>query len=283
MTSKSPSNPCRTRWAYVNKYKIFQILAAVLSLVPLHASANPRPLPFTYIYETLGKGEAEIEQYVDMTPVRVLAVSGERAWYAASQFKTEFEYGITDRLELGLYVNFAPSNPAFALTPTIGNGNGFKQRLRYRLAELGQWPVDVALYGEVSENEREIELEGKIIVQRHLGPLRMVANAWAEHEIEYNGEREWVLNPTAGAVLEVSPPVQPGFEYWMRAEYGDEETARNFNMGPHHFVGPTLLLEFGKLWWSTGAYVRLNDIHRSAAIGDNLGRVWIRSVIGIGL
>jgi hypothetical protein len=283
MTSKSPCSPRWACGAYVDKYKIFQILAVISLLAPLRASANPRPLPFTYIYETLGKGEAEIEQYVDMTPVQILSVSGDHAWYAASQFQTEFEYGITDRLELGLYVTLAPSNPAFTSIPTIGNGNGIKQRLRYRLAELGQWPVDVALYGEVSENEREVELEGKIIVQRHLGPLRIVANAWAEHEIEYNGEREWVLNPTAGAVLEVSPTVQPGFEYWMRAEYGDEETARTFNMGPHHFIGPTLLLQFGKLWWSTGAYARLDDMHRSAAIGDNLGRLWMRSVIGVGL
>jgi hypothetical protein len=35
------------------------------------ASGTPRPLPFTYNYETLGEGELEVEQYVDLDPIRV--------------------------------------------------------------------------------------------------------------------------------------------------------------------------------------------------------------------
>ena len=247
------------------------------------ANANPRPLPFTYIYETLSEGDAELEQYVDMTPVRAYSASGDRVWYAASQFQTEFEYGITNRLELGLYVTFVPTNPAYSLTPTLMDGNGLKQRLRYRFADVGQWPLDIALYGEVSENEREVELEGKIIVQRHFGRLRVVANAWAEREFYYNGNREWVLNPTGGAVFEITPAVQTGLEYWMRTEYPNSGTARVFNQGPHHFLGPTVLLQFGKLWWTTGAYLRLNEYGRTVAVGDSFGPVWIRTVIGVGL
>jgi hypothetical protein len=258
-------------------------IALLGTLATTQALANPRPLPFTYIYETLSQGESELEQYVDMTPVRVYSVSGDRVWYAASQFQTEFEYGITNRLELGLYVTFTPSNANYSLTPTLTNGNGLKQRLRYRLAEVGQWPLDIALYGELSENEREVELEAKLILQRHFGPLRLVANAWAEREYYYDGEKEWVLNPTAGAVFEVTPTIQPGVEYWMRAEFSDEGGTRSFNQGPVHYGGPTMLLEFGKFWWSTGVYFRLSDIHRSAALGDAFGKYWFRSVVGIGL
>lgn len=257
------------------------VLLGTLASTPVRA--NPRPLPFTYIYETLAKGDAEIEQYVDMTPVRVYSVSGNRTWYTASQFQTEFEYGITNRLELGLYVTFVPANSSYTLTPTMIEGNGIKQRLRYRFSDVGQWPIDVALYGELTENEREVEVEGKVILQRHLGPLRLAANAWAEREYYYDGSKEWVLNPTAGAVVEATATVQPGVEYWMRAEYPDGGGTRSFNQGPVHYGGPTMLLEFGKLWWSTGAYFRLSDIHRSAAIGDSYGKYWIRSVVGIGL
>jgi hypothetical protein len=265
---------CRSR-----RRHIIAVLLFGLGYVP-GAKANPRPLPFTYIYETLSEGDAELEQYADMTPVRVYSATGDRAWYAASQFQTEFEYGITNRLELGLYVTFVPTNPAYSLTPTLMEGNGLKQRLRYRFADVGQWPLDIALYGEVSENEREVELEGKIIIQRHVGWLRVVANAWAERELYYNGNREWVLNPTAGAVFEVTPAVQTGLEYWMRAEYPNN---RVFNQGPHHFLGPTVLLQFGKLWWTAGAYLRLNEYGHSAVVGDGFGPVWIRTVIGVGL
>ena len=73
------------------------------------AAANPRPLPFTYPYETLAEEEVEIEQYVDMTPVRAIPVAtGQPAWLNIYRLQTEFEYGITDRLELGLYVQYVP-------------------------------------------------------------------------------------------------------------------------------------------------------------------------------
>jgi len=269
--------------AFQSRNLVASVLVVFGAFSPANAKANPRPLPFTYIYETLSEGDAEIEQYVDMTPVRAYSASGNRTWYAASQYQTEFEYGITNRLELGLYITLVPSDSAYSLTPTMPEGNGVKQRLHYRLGETDQWPLDIALYGELSENQREVEIEAKIIVQRHIGRLRIVANAWAEREFCFNGNREWVLNPTAGAVFEITPSVPPGIEYWMRAEYPDGSLPRVFNLGPHHFLGPTLLLQFGKLWWSNGVYVRLNGYGRPVAVGDNFGNIWLRSVIGIGL
>src|ERR1700690_3187179 len=75
------------------------------------ASANPRPLPYTYIYETLSKGDAEAELYTDLAPIKVDDSNGHLIWYLASQFQTEVEYGLTDRLELGLYVTAAIFDP----------------------------------------------------------------------------------------------------------------------------------------------------------------------------
>src|SRR5689334_9210226 len=86
------------------------VLLAVSALAP-RALANPRALPFTYPYETLPQGEAEIEQYIDMTPTKATFSSGIPTTTALFLFQTEYEYGITDRLELGLYVQLAPSTP----------------------------------------------------------------------------------------------------------------------------------------------------------------------------
>ncbi|HVY37895.1 MAG TPA: hypothetical protein VHM31_08165 [Polyangia bacterium] len=254
------------------------VAIAVASLAAT-ARATPRPLPFTYIYETLPAGDAEIELYTDLTPLRLVDPSANPGTYLATQYQLEVEYGLTDRLELGLYLTLAPMDPGWSFAPAMPEGNGVKQRLRYRFADAGRWPVDLAVYGEVTENQREIELEAKVILQRRIGPVRLAANAWAEHELYYSGRREWVLNPTAGAVLEKWPALQPGVEYWMRGELSG---SGSWVLRPQHYLGPTVLLQWGKIWWSNGLYFLLNGLHSPpVGSGDPFGAIWARTIIGI--
>lgn len=248
---------------------------------PATAHATPRPLPFTYIYETLPAGEAEIELYTDLTPLRLVDAAAVPSTRLVPQAQVEVEYGLTDRLELGLYLVYVPTDfSGFLYAPHMTEASGIKQRLRYRFADAGRWPVDLALYGELVENDHELEFEAKVILQRRVGPLRIAANAWAELEYEWAAsEKALVLNPTAGVVLERSITVQPGLEYWMHGEYVN---GAGWVIKPTHYVGPTLLLQFGKIWWSSGIYLRANGLQTPAVgSGDPLGAVWARSIVGI--
>jgi len=267
-------------------------VAAAL-LYSVCSEATPRPLPFTYTYDTLGKGESEVEQYVDLTPVKAIATTGSPVWYTATQFQTEFEHGITDRLELGLYAAFLPTSPgeAYSDTATLTEGTGFKERLRLRIAEEGELPLDLALYGELVEYTTEFEIEAKVILQKRFGKLRVAANAWAEREFYYAvNQQDWVLNPTVGATYQVTPSFHVGVEYWMRVEFPDPAPAvRPFSVGPNQFVGPALMFAFGSLWWSTGIYARVNDVGRTALptnadqLPDDYGPIWARTIVGLEL
>jgi hypothetical protein len=272
------------------KFVIFAALGASVALALLSgpARANPRPLPFTYPHEQLAEGATELEQFGDFTPVRASSTAtGAPVWYGLVQFQTEFEHGITDRLELGLYFTYLPAPPAsdFTDAPTGTQGNGLKQRLRYKLADTGAWPIDVSLYGELAENEHELEVEGKVILQRRVGAMRLMANLTAEQAFDFDGERDVVLAPSAGATFEVTPSVQPGIEWWMRAEYAETHVppSREFELGPHHYLGPALLLQFGPLWWTNGVYLRVSDFGHTLRPGESFGHVWVRSVLGIGI
>jgi hypothetical protein len=264
-------------------------VATVLSLstAAAVAGATPRPLPFTYTADTLAAGETEVEQYVDMTPVVATdATQNKPVWYAATQFQTEFEHGITDSLELGLYIAFQPDpGSAYTNTATLTEGTGFKERLRYRLADMGRWPIDVALYGELVEYTNEFEIEAKVILERRIGKLRIAANAWVEREFYYaQNQQDWVLNPTVGATYEIVPAFHAGVEYWMRVEFPDPAPdPRPFSIGPNQFVGPALMVNLGHLWWSTGIYARVNDVNRVAQPLDDFGPIWVRTVIGLEL
>jgi hypothetical protein len=248
-------------------------------------NANPRPLPYTYPYETLPAEQAEIEQYVDISPVRIVdpedASGNGRIWDQQYKLQTEFELGITDRLELGLYVVFnndAGGPLAF---------DGIKQRLRYRFAEEGEWPVDTAVYGEVSEFHDEIEFEEKLILSKRFGMLRAMANLWFEESLEhYEGELEGSFHPTGGVTAEITPVFHVGAEYWGSGKFENDApagTIAHFNNGFHHYVGPAVSLQFGKIWWSTAAYYRLDQAGRSTEVGDQFGHAWVRTVIGISL
>ncbi len=265
------------------------LAAAAVFSASIAAVANPRPLPFTYQHEQLGAGESEIEQFVDLTPTRAQdSNSGKPVWYGLTEFTTEYETGITDSLELGLYVTLVPaaSPDASVHAPQAIEGNGVKQRLRWALAPTGLWPLDVSLYGETSENEREFELEGKILLQRRFGIARIIANLSAEQEYYYRGHaRDFVLNPSAGVTFEPVPQLKPGLETWMEGEWPEIHAPkpRPFALGPHVYVGPTLLWQVGRIWWSNGVYVRATDRNHTLEPGEAFGNVWVRTVIGIGL
>jgi hypothetical protein len=254
------------------------LLSALVLSISTAASATPKPLPFTYGVDTNGKGKGEVEQYVDLVPVYAVDGSGAAARYFATQLQTEVEYGLLDNLELGLYASLVPEAGGYSAIPSLTEGNGAKQRLRWRLADPGDWPVDVALYGEVAETNEEIELEWKLILDRRFGALRLLANAWFEEEFYFDGTTEFVANPTAGVTYQVTPSFSPGVEWWMRWDSGGD-----WNGGPHSYLGPTMRFVFGEFFWTTGFYVRLDDVHHRLAPGeDAFGPVWFRSIVGFG-
>lgn len=271
---------------------IFMCGAGVL-LTSSISAANPRPLPFTYPYQTLPEGSLELELYSDVVPLRVQAdesdASQGKLWEPRYQLQNEIEYGISDRWELGFY-------QVFEANPKAGGENGLlfdglKFRLRTRVAEAGDLPVDVGLYFELETMHDELSFEGKVNLERDIGKLRLMTNLWVEEQIArpldgkaHGREADFIINPTLGGTYEVTSRLNLGVEYWARGQLsasGGDEIERE-NSRVHHFVGPALHLGFGKLWWSLGLYAHLNDVQKPK-VGADYGPAWVRSVLGLEL
>ncbi|HEY4242988.1 MAG TPA: hypothetical protein VGM88_24400 [Kofleriaceae bacterium] len=260
------------------------VVLAVIASLAAAAHANPRALPFTYTTDTLAPGKVEIEQYADLDPVK----AGEGHDYFATEFLTEIEIGIADRLELGLYFTLAPhpdSNTYGTVANVPGEGSGLKQRLRYIFADPGAWPIDVGVYGELTEIDNEVELEGKILLQKRFGNLRIAANLSNEYEFYFTKQRDYVLNPSLGVTYEISPKFHLGIDSWMQGEYplNPKPATRTFSLGPEIYVGPAYMINFGRLWWSLGAYARVTDTGHDLVAGEPYGKVYFRSMIGYDL
>lgn len=263
-------------------------LGLALSAAPAAALANPHPLPYSYPYQTLPRGKVEVEEIADLIPMRVAREKddGTRDAVTAvrSQLQTELELGVSDRLELALYFSFHQS--ATADTPAM-RFDGVKQRLRYRFAEEGDLPVDMGVYFEVAEFYNEVELEEKLLLSRRFGYLTTVCNLWVEQEY-YFQDREWKLiyNPTVGATYEFSPSFMLGLEYWARGRFDEKQaesqSSSDIPAGTRHYFGPTMLLQSGEAWWSTGVYARLDHLGDSLKAEDPYGKVWVRTMVGLG-
>jgi hypothetical protein len=117
--------------------------------------------------------------------------------------------------------------------------------------------------------------------------LRIAANVIGEHEWYYaSPQQDWVFDPSAGVTYEVTPVFQPGIDSWMWLEHTNSYTAMPgvptpLNLRPNVYVGPAILLDFGKFWWSTGAYLRVSSFGYELNPGDSFGAVWFRMMVGI--
>lgn len=265
------------------------LIGAAITLGAGTAVATPRPLPFSYPYETLPRGGLEVEQYVDLVPMRVVRegdAGSDAVTAVRSNLETEIEYGITDHVEASWYFVFRQS--ASANTPAT-RFMGVKQRLRFRFGETEDLPVDLGLYLEVAEFYNEFEFEEKLLLSKRLGPVTLVSNLWVEQEYYFQDE-EWryLYNPTVGATYQVMPSLFLGLEYWARGRFDTSETSTGDDdgegvSGPHHYAGPTVMVQSDKGFASLGAYLRWDELGQGAKPDDPWGKVWVRVLFGVDL
>ena len=264
---------------------------ALVSVVALAstAAANPHPNPFSYPYETLPAGKLEVEQYLDLVPVRVELEHPDGTIDGVTSLRsvhvTELEYGITDRLELGWYFQFRQG--ASSTTPFL-RFDGVKQRLRYRFAEADTFPIDIGIYVELAEFHNEIEFEEKLLLRKRLGEINLVANLWVEQEWYFQTkDTKFIYNPTVGASYEINPKVIVGAEYWARGRFDEAGAADAMTSdaptSAHQYLGPTLLLQSSNVFLSLGVYARLDGIGKAAVVDDPYGKLWVRTIVGVEL
>src|SRR2546423_10511919 len=88
-------------WAGMNILKPTLLLITALCLST--ALADTRRFTYTYEPETIPQGGTEFEQWVTLRTQRNKTIGQEN--YNAWEIREEFEYGVTDRYSVSLYLN----------------------------------------------------------------------------------------------------------------------------------------------------------------------------------
>jgi len=251
--------------------KLLLVIAGVCLATPVAAGESP----FGYIYttDTHPQGKREVEQWI--TRRHGQAKGDFDLW----QGRTEFEYGLTDRLQTALYLNYDRVN-AFRNRPdeTTGPGafvrDGVDPDARYRRSFVesvsSEWIyrllspykdlIGLALYIEPTWGPDKRELEGKLILQKNFLDDRLVwaANLTAAAEKErFHGkwEREGELELTTGLAYQFLPRWHAGLEYRHHRGYDGRGFSAEKRVYAANFLGPTVHYA-GREWWVTATFLK---------------------------
>jgi hypothetical protein len=193
----------------------------LIAILAGSAAAQVDPWEFeVYPYATLSRGTAEIE-----TNNAVVANGHSTGDNGTSKgfFKSqgmwfnqyELTYGLTDRIEAALYLDLAhPSAHEFRYA-------GSKYRLRGRLFDEGELPVDVGWYTELEWHktpqfdDADLELELRPIVEKDIKRFALVLNPIFEKSLAGAGHNQgFEFGYRSGAYYSWQPYLSPGVEFY---------------------------------------------------------------------
>ena len=192
--------------------RLFLIATSLLLVQQQTALAHMRDTLFNESYYTAKKREFEVELRNDYN-----IPDTEEDDTHNFKGQVEFEYGITNHLQVAYYEVFTWAHDG------DWDRDAFKVETKYRLFEPGTLPVNIALYAEYvnpdgSNNVNSDEMELKLIFSRDFGPLNLIANLTTEREI--NQHEDWQWEYTAGANYAVNNRVRLGLE--VKENLGDQ-------------------------------------------------------------
>ena len=230
-------------------------LRSIVLLLSLSCSGNALVAgdrKFTYTYEStvLPVGVRELEIWNTYRRDRSY-------FFRRLDQRTEFEIGLANNLQTSFYLNtewkvFDDNGTTAGGNSTSSVGvsfsNEWKLKLAYRVAD----PMGFALYGEWTLGLSETELEGKLILDKQVGPLLLAFNVV--------GEQEWeteLVNGVEETTKEFKLQLVGGVSYDVTRAFALGLEARNVNTYLNGdlaistlFAGPAVSYT-AETWWAT--------------------------------
>lgn len=230
-----------------------RLLFLPVFLLAVVASAPAGQRRFTYSYEatTSAPGAIEIENWVTWKSTK----NGDGR-IDRFDFRHELEWGITDRLQLGLYL-------ADWTYRDGGDEQGARYHdsaveLIYNLSNPQTSFLGSALYGEVKIGDEVLALEGKLILQKNVGALLVAYNVTLEGEWEGEDFDEEVgeFQQTLGVSYQISPSFSVGAEFFHEIEFPEWSEAEDSVV----YAGPNASVRYRNVFATVTPLVQLTDV-----------------------
>lgn len=154
----------------------------VLSFCIGTAYSQDRIFTRTYQSNVLPAGAMELEYWNTLR-------SGKEHFYNALDQRLELEIGLGKKVQTAFYMNFnsaaySPNDSVIFKVHSFSFSNEWKIKLSDPVANA----LGSALYAEIGFDGQEIELEGKLILDRQIDKNIFAANIVGEYEMEFEAE-----------------------------------------------------------------------------------------------
>lgn len=243
------------------------VVAGIFLAGAMPSVADERKFTYSYEAKTLPEGTWEFEQWA------TLRARKDAGRFYRWDLREELEYGITDRLNTALYLNFRYEAIRDVAGKTNKHDFDFKSvssEWKYKLADPTADLVGALAYAEVSLAEDEYELELKAVASKELGEFTFAYNFVFEGEREYSdlpngneeGESEFLIEHTFGASYHVFQPLNVGVEALFRTPF---EHNLSDSGDTSFFVGPNVNVSTGG-WWVTLTLLKQVDVWGSRGL-----------------
>lgn len=241
-------------------------ISIILSLSLVSAAcAGERRFAYLYDTETLGAGSWEYEQWV--------------TWKHYStknryDFRHEVEYGITDRLQVGLYV----ADWRYEKIEKESDKTDYRDtavELIYQLSDPYEYFLGSALYSEVAVGDQKVAVEGKFLLQKNIGPVSLVYNLileaeWEGENLEHLDEKVGVWGNSLGISTEIGETgLSVGLEALHEQEFADWKGTDNHLF----YAGPNLAYRLNRFFGVVAGLTQLSQ-------NDNEADHQIRLIVG---
>jgi hypothetical protein len=217
--------------------------AAVLAQA---AFATDRLFTYSYEPETMPAGAGEFEQWVTLRTQRNKAVGKEN--FNRWDLREEFEYGVTDRYTIALYVNTKAESyrDASAMDVSEFEFKGISLENKFLVLNPAEYRVGLALYLEPTFSGEEAEIEQKIILGQRHGNWKWALNLTHATEWEHNfHETIGELEASAGLAYTLNSHWAVGLEVRNHHEIPDYSRWENSAV----YVGPVVSYRQER-WWA---------------------------------
>lgn len=224
------------------KHQLTILTAAVaaLAILPTTTRATERSFTFTYEVTTNPKGSIEYEQWATWEATRGAERINE------FKFREELEFGLTDHLQLGLYLSDWSVEHTAGHTDTKWEDAGAE--FIWNLSNPTTDFLGSALYLETRLGDEQFALEGKILLQKNFGKFIVAYNG--VYEAEWEGpdydERGGAVEQNVGVSYEFTPHFSAGVELFHAMELDDFSVKGKGAL----YAGPVASVKYGK-WFAT--------------------------------